>query len=137
VEKKLNTPRILVVDDHVMVRKGIAELLKTRWDVCGEAGDGSEALDKFAQLKPDLVLLDLSMPVMDGTAVARAIRRCSPTTKIVVLSMHDDVAMRMAAKAKADEWVSKRASATELLKLIEGVLNSASTPTSLKNWVPY
>ena len=123
MDRKLNRPRILVVDDHVMVRKGIAELLKTRWDVCGEAGDGSEALDKFVELKPDLVLLDLSMPVMDGTAVARAIRLCSPTTKIVFLSMHDDIAMRIAEKTKADQWVSKRASATELLRVIEAALN--------------
>src|SRR5215831_8939131 len=123
MDRKLNRPRILVVDDHVMVRKGIAELLKARWDVCGEAGDGSEALDKFVELKPDLVLLDLSMPIMDGTAVARAIRRCSPTTKIVFLSMHDEVSMRIAEMAKADQWVSKRASATELLKVIEDVLN--------------
>ena len=124
MDSSLKRPRILVADDHVMVRKGISEILRPHWDVCGEAGDGSEALDKFVELKPDLVLLDLSMPNMDGTAAARAIRRLSPTTKIVLLSMHEDVARRVAKIAKADEWVSKSASAAEFLKVIDGVLRT-------------
>lgn len=66
-------PRVLVVDDHELVRAGISSLLKNRWDVCGEAGNGVEAIEKVHDLKPDLVLLDLSMPVMSGRAMIAAI----------------------------------------------------------------
>jgi DNA-binding NarL/FixJ family response regulator len=79
----------LLVDDHELFRKGIAPLLETTWDICGEAANGKEAVQKVRELKPDLVLLDLGMPVMGGTAAAREIRSIAPEIKILFLSMHE------------------------------------------------
>ena len=81
--------RILLVDDHEVVRKGIAALLNTRWEVCGEARDGAEALEQVRQLKPELVILDLRMPGMSGTIAAKAIRRAVPDMRMMLLSVHD------------------------------------------------
>lgn len=118
------SPRILLVDDHKVVREGIATLLKTRWEVCGQASDGLEAVSKTAELKPDLVILDLSMPVMSGTAAARRIRSLMPSTKIMFLSMHDsDTVVKLTHLAGADACISKRCSAAELYRAVAAVLN--------------
>ena len=107
-----------------MVRKGIATLLTTRWEVCGEASDGLEALSKTAELKPDLVILDLSMPVMSGTAAARRIRSLMPSTKIMFLSMHDsETVIELTRLAGADACVSKRCSAAELHRAVAAILD--------------
>lgn len=117
------TQRILLVDDHEVVRKGIATLLTSRWEVCGEASDGLEAVSKTAELKPDLVILDLSMPVMSGTAAARRIRSILPETKILFLSMHDsETVAELTRLAGADACVSKRSSAAELHSAVASVL---------------
>jgi DNA-binding NarL/FixJ family response regulator len=80
-------PRVLLVDDHVIVRKGLRRLLEgpTR-EVCGEAGNGEEALKKVLELKPDVVVLDISMPIMNGLEAGRRIKALSPKIKIVVLT---------------------------------------------------
>ena len=119
--------RILLVDDHAVVRAGLARLLKDFWDVCGEAENGREAIDKVLELKPDLVLLDLGMPVMGGTEAARQIRQLSPGTKIVFLSMHDfDTVAQVARLAGADGCLSKHCGAAELKKTVEDVLRQPS-----------
>ena len=124
-------PRILIVDDHPLVRQGIASLLQGSWDICGEAGDGREAIGKVLELKPDLVLLDLRMPVMGGTAAARQIRRLSPSTKIVFLSMHDsETVVELARLAGADACLSKRCVTADLRKVIAAVLKAADKPPS-------
>ena len=115
--------RILIVDDHEMVRSGLAALLEPSWDICGEAGDGIEAIEKVRELKPDLVLLDLSMPVMSGTAALKAIRATSRQVKIVVLSMHDsETVMKLAETIGADGFVSKRSSGKQLKEAITVLL---------------
>jgi DNA-binding NarL/FixJ family response regulator len=81
--------RILVADDSVLVRSGIAEILSDRaWEICGEASDGTEALEKARRLKPDLVLLDVSMPGTNGLVVAELIRKELPAVRIVMVSLH-------------------------------------------------
>jgi two-component system, NarL family, nitrate/nitrite response regulator NarL len=103
-----HAPRILLVDDHELVRKGLASLLSARWQICGEAGNGAEAIEKARELKPDLVLLDLSMPVMGGSATARHIRQIVPGIKLVLLSIHDSATVAQLAKAiGADAFLSK------------------------------
>jgi DNA-binding NarL/FixJ family response regulator len=121
--KQSTLRRILLVDDHEVVRAGLAKLLQDSWDICGEAGNGREAVDKVLELKPDLVVLDLSMPIMGGTAAAREIRSLSPTTKIILLSMHDtESVVELSRLVGADACVSKRSAAIELRKAITAVL---------------
>src|SRR5260370_5348527 len=83
--------RILVADDHQVVRTGLRDLLesKTGWQVCAEASNGREAVEKASQLKPDVAVLDIGMPLLNGVEATRQIRRLSPQTEILILTMHD------------------------------------------------
>ena len=115
--------RILIVDDHEMVRSGLAALLENRWDICGEAGDGFEAIEKVRKLKPDVVLLDLSMPVLSGMAAIKTIRKISPDVKILVLSMHDsETVVNLAGTIGAHGFVSKRSNGERLKEAIAALL---------------
>src|ERR1700760_4971996 len=82
---------VLIADDHEIVRKGIAAVLSSRTDlsVCDEACNGEEAVDKSLKLLPDLVVLDVSMPVMGGFTAARIIRKALPHVPILILSVHE------------------------------------------------
>ena len=83
--------RILVADDHQVVRTGLRTLLesKTGWQVCAEAANGREAVEKAGQLKPDVAVLDIGMPLLNGVEATRQIRKLSPQTEILILTMHD------------------------------------------------
>lgn len=83
--------RILIADDNEPVRRCVRELLTSEasWEVCAEAVDGVEAIQKAVALRPDLVVLDISMPVSDGLAVARTLRAEAPNTRILIMSQHD------------------------------------------------
>ena len=91
--------KILVVDDHEAVRRGVCAVVQTLpdVDVCGEAANGLEAIDKARELRPDLVILDVSMPVVDGFKAARLIKEILPETSILLLSMHDGSKLRNVA----------------------------------------
>ena len=83
--------RILVVDDHDVVRAGVRTILATRadWEVCGEAINGKLAVEMARELKPDLIVMDITMPVMSGLEAAREIAKHDPNSKVLVLSMHE------------------------------------------------
>jgi len=83
--------RILVADDHHVVRTGLRSLLesKSEWEVCGEASNGREAVEKAAKLKPDVAVLDIAMPLLNGVEATRQILKVSPKTAILILTMHD------------------------------------------------
>lgn len=83
--------RILVADDHQVVRTGLRALLesKTGWQVCAEAGNGREAVEKARELQPDVAVLDIGMPLLNGVEATRQIRKASPKTEILILTMHD------------------------------------------------
>jgi DNA-binding NarL/FixJ family response regulator len=83
--------RILVADDHHVVRTGLRSLLESKsgWQVCGEAANGREAVEKAGKLKPDVAVLDIAMPLLNGVEATRQIRKLSPKTAILILSMHD------------------------------------------------
>ena len=82
--------RILVVDDQTLVRKAVRQLLESHagWRVCGEAADGVEAIDQTRELHPDVVIMDLSMPKMDGLEATREIHASFPETQILILTLH-------------------------------------------------
>ncbi len=83
--------RILVADDHHVVRTGLRTLLETEsgWEVCAEATNGREAVEKAKELKPDVAVLDISMPLLNGVEATRQIRKLSPKTEVLILTMHD------------------------------------------------
>ena len=83
--------RILVADDNEVLRKGICSLLQSRegWTVCGQAVDGRDAVQKARELKPDIILLDVSMPLLNGFEAARTIHSSLPTSKILVVTEYD------------------------------------------------
>jgi DNA-binding NarL/FixJ family response regulator len=116
--------RILVADDHELVRRGIRGLLRARrgWTVVGEALNGREAVEKASSLKPDLAILDISMPDLDGLQATRQIREEVPTTKVIVLTMHDsDQMVRRVLDAGALGYVLKSDLATQLVKAVKQV----------------
>src|SRR2546430_17220254 len=83
--------RILVADDHHVVRTGLRTLLEAEsgWKVCAEASNGREAVEKAKELKPDVAVLDISMPLLNGVEATRQIRKLSPKTEVLILTMHD------------------------------------------------
>jgi len=111
--------RILVADDHEAVRTGVCSILQSRGDVeiCGQAANGREAVQKTGELKPDLVLLDITMPVLDGLSAAREIRKLFPRVVILFLSIHEGKQMEDLAKLSgASGYVSKTSAARYYLK---------------------
>lgn len=114
--------RILVVDDHDVVRQGVRLILRrhTEWRVCGEAENGQEALEKVQELKPDLIILDISMPGKDGLEVATELRTRKSPAKVLVLTMHDSKELAAALKtAGASGYVIKSHAARDLVKAIQ------------------
>jgi len=120
--------RILIVDDHDVVRLGLRQLLADMdgWELCGEATDGLQAVAAAAQLKPDVIVMDVSMPNMSGIEAARAIRDVDKTIKIVLLSMHDPAQVADAA-AKAGASVRACLSKTSVTAELKKVLASLAT----------
>ena len=117
--------RILIADDHEIVRKGVSSLLLSRenFEICGEAANGEEAIQQVRQLEPDLVVLDVTMPVLDGISAAKRIRKMRPSTPILILSMHEGREMIRAAKqAGAQAFVTKSDVSSVLLKAVDAVL---------------
>ncbi|MGA2696104.1 MAG: response regulator, partial [Terriglobales bacterium] len=117
--------RILLVDDHDAVREGIRALLASRsqWTVCGEAKDGIEAIEKVSEFRPDVILMDISMPRMDGLEATRTILRDDPTRTVIILTQNDkSVAQRQAADVGAKGFVSKADLPQALITTLERVL---------------
>ncbi len=115
--------RVLIADDHEIVRHGLGSLLAEATDVelVGEAGNGREAVDLAYQLRPDVVVMDVAMPLMNGDEAARQIRRHLPQTRIVALSMYDEAgAAEKMRRAGAEVYLLKTAPADELLAAIRG-----------------
>lgn len=116
--------RILLADDHRMFRQGLREMLerKTGFQIVGEATTGREALAQVARLRPDIVLLDIQMPEMDGVAVARQLAQTHPEVKIVMLTMYrQDQHLLEAIKAGAKGYLLKDADAAELIDVLDRV----------------
>src|SRR2546423_1382147 len=115
---------ILIADDHAAVRRSIRALLEShaQWSVCGEAADGEEAVERAAALRPDVVLLDVSMPKMNGLEAARQIRRSVPTAQFLVLTMHgSDQLPEEARRAGAREIVMKSDADRSLIRAVESL----------------
>lgn len=121
--------RVLIVDDHTVVRHGLRYMLEQRPDieVVGEGSDGEQAIALVTDLLPDVVLLDLLMPKMDGISVVREIKRLAPNTQIIILtSYYEDDQIFGAIKAGALSYLLKESSTFELLEAIRAAARGES-----------
>jgi DNA-binding NarL/FixJ family response regulator len=115
---------VLIADDHEAIRKGVRTILRSREDVeiCGEASNGSEAISLAVELNPDLIILDLTMPVMGGFAAAKELRQLRPDIPILFYSMHEGSQLIKEAKqAGARGFVSKSRISETLLDALDAV----------------
>lgn len=125
--------RILVADDHEVVRRGLCALLQGQpdWEVCGEAGDGREALEKTQKLKPDVVILDIGMPSLNGLEATRQILKTMPHTKVLILTLHDsDQVVREVLNAGARGFLLKSDAARDLVAAVEALRRDKTYFTS-------
>ena len=121
--------RILVADDHEVIRRGVRALLASgrNCEICGEAVDGQDAVEKARLLRPDLIIMDVSMPNLNGLEATRVIRRTLPSTQILILTQHDSQEMmRQAANAGARGFVVKSSVAHDLLNAVEAAQRGES-----------
>ncbi len=116
--------KILIVDDHQLIIDGLISLLKNREDilVAGVANNGREALQMLKVVDPELVLMDIDMPVMNGIDALREIRKTNPSTRVIILSMHEEAGMiKNLVALGADGYLLKSCSQEELLRAIDSV----------------
>ena len=117
-------PRVLIVDDHAFIRRGVQTILHPypEWEFCGEAENGKEAIRLAAELKPELIIMDVSMPGLNGIDATRAIRKSQPEVKVVLLTLHESAELlRSAFRAGARGYLLKTDAEQELVKALSVV----------------
>ena len=118
--------RILLADDHELIRRGLCALLQKRegWEVCGEASDGRQTIEMAKQLKPDVVIVDIGMPHLNGLDTTRQLLQHDPNFKVIVLTITDsDQVIREALDAGARGFVLKSDAARDLVAAVEALQN--------------
>jgi DNA-binding NarL/FixJ family response regulator len=116
--------RILLADDHTVVRQGLRKILeaKPQWEVVAEAADGREAVKQAEEVKPDVAIIDVAMPLLNGIEAVRQIARKAPGTRMLVLSMHNDEAyVTQMLRAGAAGYLLKDSADVDLLQAVEAV----------------
>src|ERR1700688_2602784 len=124
---QMKNARVLIVDDHEIFRRGLRALLEpsSEWEICGEAVDGMDAVEQCKSLKPDIVVLDVSMPRLNGLEAARLIKKGDPEPKIVIITQHDSPQIRSAAlEAGARAFVTKSAVGSELVSALRNLIQN-------------
>jgi DNA-binding NarL/FixJ family response regulator len=122
-------PRVLVVDDHVVIRRGVQGILSTypEWDLCGEADNGQDAIRLAGELAPEVVIMDVSMPGMNGLEATRIIHEVLPDTKVLLLTLHSSSEfVRSAFRAGARGYVLKSDAENELVRALNVVIGEGT-----------
>jgi len=125
--------RILVADDHEVVRRGLCALLQSQpdWELCGEAADGREAVEKANKLRPDAVILDIGMPTLNGLEATRQILKVNPQVRVLILTLHDsDQVVREVLNAGARGFLLKSDAARDLVSAVEALRRDKTYFTS-------
>jgi two-component system response regulator NreC len=126
----METARLLIVDDHEIFRRGLRALLApySEWKVCGEAVDGNDAVQQCKALKPDIVVMDVTMPGLNGLEATRFIKKDAPGTQVVIITQHDSSQIRTAAlEAGAGAFVTKSAVGSDLVTAIRRLTKTTTT----------
>jgi DNA-binding NarL/FixJ family response regulator len=122
-------PRVLIVDDHAVIRRGIQGILSTypEWDLCGEADNGQDAIRLTGELAPEVVIMDVSMPGMNGLEATRIIHDVLPETKVLLLTLHSSSEfVRSAFRAGARGYVLKSDAENELVRALNVVIGEGT-----------
>lgn len=122
-------PRVLIVDDHAFIRRGVQTILHPfpEWEFCGEADNGNDAIRMADQLKPEVIIMDLSMPGLNGIEATRAIRRIQPEAKIILLTLHESADLvRSAFRAGARGYLLKTDAEQELVRALTVVIGDGT-----------
>jgi len=128
----MKKPRLLLADDHTILVEGLKALLAPEFDVVATAGDGRAVLEAAEKHQPDLILLDISMPGLNGIEVARRLKQSNPDAKLIILTMHGDLSYVNAAfEAGASGYVLKQSAATELVTALHEVASGRRYVSSL------
>lgn len=115
----MKRPRLLLADDHRLVLEGLERLLEPEFDVAGKVGDGRALVEAALRLQPDIILLDISMPLLNGIDAARQLRKCCPQSKLIFVTMHADPAyVKAAFQMGGSGYVLKSSAPKELLQAI-------------------
>ncbi|HET6674945.1 MAG TPA: response regulator transcription factor [Nitrospiraceae bacterium] len=134
----MKKPKVLLADDHSLVLEGFRRILEDECDIVGTAEDGRALLEAAARLKPHVVLLDISMPLLNGIDATRQLKKALPDLKVIFVTMHADPAyLNEAFKAGASGYLLKRSAGSELIQAIHSVLggNYFVTPLLTKGLV--
>jgi len=122
-------PKVLIVDDHAFIRRGVQTILHPfpEWELCGEADNGNDAIRMAGELRPEVIIMDVSMPGLNGIEATRAIRKSQPEVKIVLLTLHESADLvRKAFRAGARGYLLKTDAEQELVKALIVVLGEGS-----------
>lgn len=127
---EMKNARVLIVDDHEIFRRGLRALLEpsSEWQICGEAVDGIDAIEQCKSLQPDIVVLDVSMPRLNGLEAARLIVKQQPEPRIVIITQHDSPQIRSAAlEAGAQAFITKSAVGSELVSALRNLIRDRNS----------
>ena len=128
----MSRPRVLIADDHVLVMEGLRKILEAECEIVGAVEDGRSLLKVALELKPDIVLLDISMPLLNGVEAARVLVKTVPSAKLIFVTMHADATYVTGAfRAGASGYVLKRCASKELVLAIREVLKGRTYITPL------
>ena len=122
-------PRVLIVDDHAVIRRGVQGILSTypEWDLCGEADNGQDAIRLAGELRPEVVIMDVSMPGMNGFEATRIIHSVLPEVKVLLLTLHSSTEfVRSAFHSGARGYVLKSDAESELVRALDVVVGEGT-----------